>query len=34
MAEGTIEAQEKILLDSKNTLVKQLGEMMKETCFH
>ena len=31
MAEGTIEAQEKILLDSKNTLVKQLGEMMKNS---
>ena len=31
MAEGTIEAQEKILLDSKNTLVKQLGEMIKDS---
>ena len=31
MAEGTIEAQEKILLDSKNTLVKQLGEMIKSS---
>ena len=31
MAEGTIEAQEKILLDSKNTLVKQLGEMINDS---
>ena len=31
MAEGTIEAQEEILLDSKNTLVKQLGEMIKSS---
>ena len=31
MAEGTIEAQEKILLDSKDALVKQLGEMIKSS---